>query len=130
MLQSSLPTLFCDTRFTVGQPDHFPGNWPAVHSLEADSWKVLLRPAYGGHPSLETLALLRFQAKDGSGSGSHTHLKKFMRLLSVHWSSFPQLKLVESVGNAPTSTCLQSRCIACLPRPQNENGRLPPCRPE
>ena len=28
----------------------------------------------------------------GSGSGSHTHLKKFMRLLSVHWSSFPQLK--------------------------------------
>src|SRR5438552_19071043 len=29
----------------------------------------------------------------GSGSGSHTHLKKFMRLLSVHWSSFPQLKL-------------------------------------
>ena len=66
----------------------------------------------------------------GSGSGSHTHLKKFMRLLSVHWSSFPQLKLVESVGNAPTSTCLQSRCIACLPRPRNENGRLPPCCPE
>src|SRR5437667_9586982 len=29
----------------------------------------------------------------GSGSGSYTHLKKFMRLLSVHWSSFPQLKL-------------------------------------
>src|SRR6266568_4601918 len=29
----------------------------------------------------------------GCGSGSHTHLKKFMRLLSVHWSSFPQLKL-------------------------------------
>ena len=23
-LQSSLPDLFCDTRFTVGQPDHFP----------------------------------------------------------------------------------------------------------
>src|SRR5204863_6799753 len=66
----------------------------------------------------------------GSGSGSYTHLKKVMRLLSVHWSSFPQLKLVESVGNAPTSTCLQSRCIACLPRPQNENGRLPPCCPE
>src|SRR5437667_12817563 len=81
---------FSDTRFTVGQPDHFPGR----------------------------------------GSGSHTHLKKFMRLLSVHWSSFPQLKLVESVGNAPTSACLQSRCIACLPRPQNENGRLPPCCPE
>jgi hypothetical protein len=29
--------------------------------------------------------------ENGSGSGSHTHLKKFMRLLSVHWSSFPQL---------------------------------------
>ena len=41
-------------------------------------------------------------SKFGSGSGSHTHLKKFMRLLSVLWSSFPQLKLVESVGNAPT----------------------------
>ncbi len=23
-LQSSLPALFCDTRFTVGQPDHVP----------------------------------------------------------------------------------------------------------
>ena len=66
----------------------------------------------------------------GSGSGSHTHLQKFMRLLSVLWSSFPQLNLVESVGNAPTSTCLQSRCIACLPRPQMKNGKLPPCRPE
>src|SRR2546430_1496741 len=64
--------------------------------------EVPLRRAYGGHRSLGALALLRFQAKDGSGSGSHTHLKKFMRLLSVHWSSFPQLKLVESVGNAPT----------------------------
>src|SRR6266536_926765 len=31
--------------------------------------------------------------KIGSGSGSYTHLKKFMRLLSVHWSSFPQLTL-------------------------------------
>ena len=29
----------------------------------------------------------------------------------------PAVKLVESVGNAPTSTCLQGRCIACLPRP-------------
>jgi hypothetical protein len=56
----------------------------------------------------------------GSGSGSHTHLKKFMRLLSVHWSSFPQLKLVEPAGNAPTSTCLQGKCIACLPRPHEK----------
>src|SRR5712671_6465242 len=79
---------------------------------------------------LDLWQVLRIQAKDGSGSGSHTRLKKFMRLLSVHWSSFPQLRLVESVGNAPTSTCLQSRCIACLPRPQKENGRLPPCCPE
>ena len=82
-LQSSLPDLFCDTRFTVGQPDHFLYIY-------------------------------------GSGSGSHTHLKKFMRLLSVHWSSSPQLKLVESVGNVPTSTCLQGKCIACLPRPRKK----------
>ena len=36
------------------------------------------------------------------GGQTDSHLKKFMRLLSVHCSSFPQLKLVESVGNAPT----------------------------
>ena len=59
----------------------------------------------------------------GSGSGSHTHLKKFMRLLSVHWSSFPQLKLVESAGNAPASACLQGKCIACLPRPHERLAR-------
>src|SRR5262245_55650202 len=28
-------------------------------------------------------------------------------------------RLVESVGNAPTSDCLQGKCIACLPRPLN-----------
>src|SRR5436309_7440591 len=65
----------------------------------------------------------------GSGSGSHTHLKKFIRLLSVHWSSFPRLKLVESVGNAPTSTCLQGRCIACLPRPQEKLASRPGAAP-
>ena len=27
-------------------------------------------------------------------------------------------KMVESVGNAPTSACLQGKCIACLPRPR------------
>jgi hypothetical protein len=37
---------------------------------------------------------------------------------------------VESAGNAPASTCLQGKCIACLPRPQNENGRPPRCCPE
>ena len=46
---------------------------------------------------------------------------------------------VESVGNAPTSACLQSKCIACLPRPRINLrfaildlrfGRLPPCCPE
>src|SRR5438270_10123451 len=78
---------------------------------------------------LKPSRMLGFQAKDGSGSGSHTHLKKFMRLRSVHWSSFPQLKLVESVGNAPTSTCLQGRCIPCLPRPQREIGKSPWCCP-
>jgi len=29
----------------------------------------------------------------GSGSGNHTHLKKFMKLLSVRWSSFPQFRM-------------------------------------
>ena len=33
------------------------------------------------------------------------------------------------MGSAPTSTCLQSRCITCLPRP-HENGRPPRCCPE
>src|SRR5229473_6981318 len=46
-----------------------PGPKPGALKTELHSWKI------------------------GSGSGSHTHLKKFMRLLSVHWSSFPQLKL-------------------------------------
>jgi len=44
---------------------HMCRTWPAIHSLEPRPWKVLLRQAYGGHPSLETLALLGFQAKDG-----------------------------------------------------------------
>ncbi len=42
---------------------------------------------------------------------------------------FPAVKLVESVGNAPTSTCLQGRCIACLPRPQRKTGKSPWCCP-
>ena len=37
--------------------------------------------------------------------------------------------MVESVGSAPTSTCLQGRCITCLPRPR-EIGRPPRCCPE
>src|SRR5205085_1273761 len=40
---------------------------------------------------------------------------ELMRLARISFS--PQLKLVESVGNAPTSACLQGKCIACLPRP-------------
>src|SRR5205814_9832352 len=50
-----------------------------------------------------------------SGGGSCTHGGKAYEahlnliLLAV--------KLVESVGNAPTSTCLRGRCIPCLPRP-------------
>lgn len=50
----------------------------------------------------------------GSGSGSHTHLKKFMRLLSVHWSSFPQLKLVEPVGTLPHQpACKAGALLVC-----------------
>jgi hypothetical protein len=37
--------------------------------------------------------------------------------------------MVESEGIAPSSTCLQGRCITCLPRPR-ENGRPPRCCPE
>ena len=33
------------------------------------------------------------------------------------------------MGNAPTSTCLQGRCIACLPRPQRKTGKSPWCCP-
>ena len=43
-------------------------------------------------PAVEpAFALASLRAKDGSGSGSHTHLNEFMRLISVRWSSFPQL---------------------------------------
>ena len=73
---------------------------------------------YFATPDLQSGSRITSHIDIGSGSGSHTHLKKFMRLLSVHWSSFPQLKLVESAGNAPASACLQGKCIACLPRPQ------------
>lgn len=38
-------------------------------------------------------------------------------------------RMVESEGIAPSSTCLQGRCITCLPRPR-ENGRPPRCCPE
>jgi hypothetical protein len=35
--------------------------------------------------------------------------------------------MVESVGNAPTSACLQGKCIACLPRPRNwQAASVPP----
>src|SRR6266545_942719 len=68
----------------------------------------------------------------GSGSGSYTHLKKFMRLLSVPWSSFPQLELVESAGRARIN--LLARQVhylsATTPKMKNENGKLPPCCPE
>src|SRR6266496_1178853 len=51
----------------------------------------------------------------GSGGGSCTHGGK---AYEAHLNLIlPAVKLVESVGNAPTSTCLQGRCIACLPRP-------------
>ena|SRR5439155_5457534 len=57
------------------------------------------------------------------GGRNQTCLKRFMRPLSVLLSSSPQSKMVESVGSAPTSTCLQGRCITCLPRPM-KIGRL------
>jgi hypothetical protein len=39
-------------------------------------------------------------------------------------------RLVESVGNAPTSACLQGKCIACLPRPRKLAGCLRAARSE
>ena len=39
-------------------------------------------------PFLDFPSAIRFEI--GSAGGSHTHLKEFMRLLSVHWSSSPQ----------------------------------------
>ena len=64
---------------------------------------------------------------NGSGGGSCTHGGKAYEahlnliLLAV--------KLVESVGNAPTSTCLQGRCIPCLPRPQEKLASRPGAAP-
>jgi hypothetical protein len=53
---------------------------------------------------------------NGSGGGSCTHGGK---AYEAHLNLIlPAVKLVESVGNAPTSTCLQGRCIPCLPRPR------------
>ena len=53
---------------------------------------------------------------NGSGGGSCTHGGK---AYEAHLNLIlPAVKLVESVGNAPTSTCLQGRCIPCLPRAQ------------
>lgn len=62
------------------------------------------------------------------------HYPKWLRGLELHprrqslWGSpeshSPRSEMVESVGNAPTSACLQSRCIACLPRPRTMAGRL------
>src|SRR6266498_1425288 len=63
----------------------------------------------------------------GSGGGSCTHGGK---AYEAHLNLIlPAVKLVESVGNAPTSTCLQGRCIPCLPRPQREIGKSPWCCP-
>ena len=47
-----------------------------------------------------------------------------MKLLSVHWSSFPQLKLVESAGNAPASACLQASALLVCHDPVKLAGRL------
>ena len=54
-------------------------------------------------------------------------MEDILRLASSHILDSKR-RMVESVGNAPTSPCLQGKCPAerDLPRPQNENGRLPP----
>src|SRR6058998_3956214 len=63
----------------------------------------------------------------GSGGGSCTHGGK---AYEAHLNLIlPAVKLVESVGNAPTSTCLQGRCIPCLPRPQEKLASRPGAAP-
>ena len=77
MLQSSLPTFICDTGFTGRQPDHLPKIGPPSLRFGAAGPTSLCYGAAG-----IALSLLRAK-KVGSGGGNHTHLKKFMRLLSV-----------------------------------------------
>ncbi len=69
MLQSSLPTVVLDTGFTDRQPDHLPFEYSGNLAGEPYS-------DFGFRPS-------GFGFSNGSGGGNHTHLKKFMRLLSV-----------------------------------------------
>src|SRR5438445_3514712 len=62
-----------------------------------------------------------------AGGGSCTHGGK---AYEAHLNLIlPAVKLVESVGNAPTSTCLQGRCIPCLPRPQEILASRPGAAP-
>src|SRR5437667_4465422 len=62
-----------------------------------------------------------------AGGGSCTHGGK---AYEAHLNLIlPAVKLVESVGNAPTSTCLQGRCIPCLPRPQEKLASRPGAAP-
>src|SRR5438034_8728541 len=62
-----------------------------------------------------------------AGGGSCTHGGK---AYEAHLNLIlPAVKLVESVGNAPTSTCLQDRCIPCLPRPQEKLASRPGAAP-
>jgi len=81
MLQSSLPVLFRDTGFTDRQPERLPAG--AGEKVGKGAGEICYSPT----SSLSHLpTCLRF----GSGGGSCTHLKEFMRLRSVLWSSSPQ----------------------------------------
>src|SRR6266550_302602 len=91
---------------------------PHGHHLFCDTGgptQAVYRQAIGSLPGI------------GSGGGSCTHGGK---VYEAHLNLIlPAVKLVESVGNAPTSTCLQDRCIPCLPRPQEKLGKSPWCCP-
>jgi len=75
-------------------------------------------------------------ASNGRGSGSCTHLKKLMGLPSVLWSSFPQKWWSRWVTLPHELACRASALLVCHDPVNrnsyiaNENGRLPPCRPE
>ena len=69
-------TLFNDSRFTVGRPDHLPKIGSPSRSAK-EVYKILCAAALAAFRRGSLLA------KAGSGGGNHTHLKKFMRLPSV-----------------------------------------------
>jgi hypothetical protein len=81
MLQSSLPTCFATPDLQAGSRNTAQiGSRAVARSCgNVGGAMARLRFATLRQPRSRT----GFRAKAGSGGGNHTHLKKFMRLLSV-----------------------------------------------